>query len=1790
MENQEHEILLSENSKESLHLHLPFLVVGQTVLESKPTRMILSVGRRSWWGLTRWHAIVNTQIHLIEGQKNEKEKMYKLDDEFCTISKLFWVHGSLPLKLKLKDESRTLHKTRFTMRHLVQEVLLGLVEVQLGNEPALFYTVCVDPNRQPCKSITSLSPRESKHSQDQDQDEGSLPTSPPPPCSLPCPEPISQPLPRVCPVVQPISLPLLTPKITRATRGMLITPSLAVHPAESTSRVTSPGTSWKLPQLVSITLVVLMCLGLLGLGQIYRRGQPLFQSSEENSFPLFNIKPLEDELEQSDSGERNQVFLQRNVRFNDQNSKQDNKSSMDIETLKVGSCRTTVKGVQYNGSLSHLLHFPDQDIRCVSWSRFDVNVYKKKSGFGDVKQWMESDNGELLFKLPSSKKRKKIEDKLQKSFRSVASASSFCRNFGGLFSEPSCLVDEASLHPIDSDKVRAISQGKSMGDTMVVSCGVPLCPAYYGPHAGKQCKVTQSGTESKGKVCVPFLDYPPSGSMQCKINDNIEGPTYTWTHPSEGYSLNIPTAARPCHNLRQAVVVKGGYQSRIWFQMLVPGGNVNLKIHPYSDEKQVELILQYRYSADRADEGYNVGLTSRHFHAFHAQHLVHLSRGHVPVITDYTPLSIWNKLLQLKRSQSVQYKAQDVVPVMNAGALTHVNFNKKDQEAQLSFQGDEYSIKMITPSETTRFPEFVRMFSDDLVEVQMDTFCPIVHVFKPVTFESDLRRTYSRNTHTQPSVNKATLQKLRHPVKYFNYIDEGVYFQLQRKKHSTSMIFYHYHNKQGEDEAKILFTTFPRLAPALVLQLKPPYRFQFVKNFLQPPMEWESREEGPFEPRDLSEGWHGYSVRLTKATFHLHHISRKGKATLIYKANFFQFEPPFVYAFLSASGGKFTVNCQPRYEEYMNTPKGARINRLTLMGVEYVGFEGRSRSGRRCLSSQHSPQAVCRTWNIGEMLYHGPSCRVLTDKDFDMKLNQLGIDDSEEKYAIKKNMSVPESSFFGFGFESCDVRHKHENDPSFHYFSVLHTSDNLQTSELIDVRTIRNGKLEFGFISAHHPFHSSMSIVFLDKFTQKRMQITLAAFKRYVVVKAFRKDEKDKVRSSSLSQLQLITQTNYSHCQLWMSNIYLSISCWDFDKKQMSPIMTNFNYKVVIEDKRDDILQYIRFGTDLQLHSAVVKKSVQATIDWFDSESSTLKPNTNMWRVRLPCPWFELPPSTTSHLRPLRLDQDYFLELSHNSVRVSLNLHNSVSPKQYYERPLEVTLVPGKLVQIRHVNKYNNITHEYKTDPLENKLIFSVSKLDIKLWLNVVQQLCPMELRTILKVRHGTAWINNPKQTIIFDKNLRSWQEESLTNLNEELKRKNLNLKWFPTQCWQRIPINTYVLLLRDRLRRIKFIIQVNDLLGLDGATLEFFSIQTQRQAASFSVNDKSCKPLDRTRIHTYKDSRLVLTSKGTCSKTCGEGFRLMKYSCERPMNGYLCTANQLGIQTDEQVDKLTVWGTCNQKPCYDFKTQVQQMQITVTNMTVALGEQFKLTCIDKDYEYSIKKDMPADGQLEVHWFRNEKHHHEQGNSIVMRVRGMEDTGLYHCYVRYNGGQQHYLVKAVGVILEHNELHVMIFEKYQFKMRADYLLDVLQHQAMAFWFHRRNSNDSYRKIKSGFMSLTETYSLKELKEEELGEYLGCLKPFPGGIPVDALLAEHVDNVVCPVHVQLVLGTYSKMVQDYISMLPPIFDRKYLVVILVLMRVIELITDWLYTRRKLQKMDFQYKTNFKITYGDSPLYT
>ena len=165
-----------------------------------------------------------------------------------------------------------------------------------------------------------------------------------------------------------------------------------------------------------------------------------------------------------------------------------------------------------------------------------------------------------------------------------------------------------------------------------------------------------------------------------------------------------------------------------------------------------------------------------------------------------------------------------------------------------------------------------------------------------------------------------------------------------------------------------------------------------------------------------------------------------------------------------------------------------------------------------------------------------------------------------------------------------------------------------------------------------------------------------------------------------------------------------------------------------------------------------------------------------MWRVRLRCPLFDLPPSTPSHLRPVRLDQDYYFQLNHSSAKVSLIFYNSATPKEDYERPLEIIYVPDEMVELKFVNRYKTITYPYKSHPLESKFIFSVSKLDIKMWLTVARQLCPLEVRNILRYRRAIGWTNNATQTIIFGKNYGTgpvlWREEGRKQTMVELERK----------------------------------------------------------------------------------------------------------------------------------------------------------------------------------------------------------------------------------------------------------------------------------------------------------------------------------------------------------------------------------------------------------------------------------
>lgn len=68
----------------------------------------------------------------------------------------------------------------------------------------------------------------------------------------------------------------------------------------------------------------------------------------------------------------------KNNRFNDENSGKKKKEPLtEMEILKYTSCRTTVKGVHYNGRLRSVMHFQNIYVPCLSWSLFDVNLYIK---------------------------------------------------------------------------------------------------------------------------------------------------------------------------------------------------------------------------------------------------------------------------------------------------------------------------------------------------------------------------------------------------------------------------------------------------------------------------------------------------------------------------------------------------------------------------------------------------------------------------------------------------------------------------------------------------------------------------------------------------------------------------------------------------------------------------------------------------------------------------------------------------------------------------------------------------------------------------------------------------------------------------------------------------------------------------------------------------------------------------------------------------------------------------------------------------------------------------------------------------------------------------------------------------------------------------------------------------------------------------------------------------------------------------------------------------------------------
>ncbi len=118
----------------------------------------------------------------------------------------------------------------------------------------------------------------------------------------------------------------------------------------------------------------------------------------------------------------------------------------------------------------------------------------------------------------------------------------------------------------------------------------------------------------------------------------------------------------------------------------------------------------------------------------------------------------------------------------------------------------------------------------------------------------------------------------------------------------------------------------------------------------------------------------------------------------------------------------------------------------------------------------------------------------------------------------------------------------------------------------------------------------------------------------------------------------------------------------------------------------------------------------------------------------------------------------------------------------------------------------------------------------------------------------------------------------------------------------------------------------------------------------------------------------------------------MVEYACNRFLNGRLCNGSELGLPQEMEVDKVKLWQSCNTHACYTLNKRLHD--IIITNMTVTLGEEIKLTCLDKDYLYSLKENMSKEAILRVHWFHNEKDYHQQTNSIVFTVASLKDTGV----------------------------------------------------------------------------------------------------------------------------------------------------------------------------------------------------
>lgn len=123
--------------------------------------------------------------------------------------------------------------------------------------------------------------------------------------------------------------------------------------------------------------------------------------------------------------------------------------------------------------------------------------------------------------------------------------------------------------------------------------------------------------------------------------------------------------------------------------------------------------------------------------------------------------------------------------------------------------------------------------------------------------------------------------------KTFKHQEDGVYFRMQRRGGASITDFY-VQPLIKQSLPQILFTSFPKVNNGLLLTLKYPYQFTWVKdsveNATSSAREWNDvyiKHHIQFKVRQ----WTGYAVRITKTQFSLYSVDGANSA-LIYSVEF----------------------------------------------------------------------------------------------------------------------------------------------------------------------------------------------------------------------------------------------------------------------------------------------------------------------------------------------------------------------------------------------------------------------------------------------------------------------------------------------------------------------------------------------------------------------------------------------------------------------------------------------------------------------------------------------------------------------------------------------------------------------------------------------------------------------------------------------------------------------------------------------------------------------------------------